>query len=206
MRKTVLKVFSSIEKEQKFINSMNQKGWKLEMIRFGSFYKFVSCEPCEYFTEICAVDARSTGDMIAAAVLCGYECIPHSGDGLENFLYLTARTEKMSGGFISDNAGWQTHYKNVAKRYSMYACICTLLGAVLAVPGIITVQPIVKILTNLEAFCEEHAQEILSKINGIIFFVAIGLFILACGINMWLQYTKAMKKSKQLHSDMQLYE
>ena len=37
MRKTVLKVFSSFEKEQKFINSMNQKGWKLEMIRFGVF-------------------------------------------------------------------------------------------------------------------------------------------------------------------------
>ena len=206
MKKTVFRFFLSIEKEQKFINEMNQKGWKLEMIRYGSFYKFVSCEPGEYFTEIYAVDTGSVGDMISAAVLCGYECIPHSGDGLENFLYLTAKAGKVNGGFINDNKGWQTHYKNAAKRYSMLACICTVLGAVFAVPGIITIPPIVKILTNLEAFCEEHAQEILSKINGILFFGAIGLFILACGINMWLQYTKAMKKSKQLHFDMQLYE
>ena len=49
MRKKVFKIFAEwqFEKEEKWLNEMADKGWKLVEVGFGT-YTFESCEPSEY--------------------------------------------------------------------------------------------------------------------------------------------------------------
>lgn len=49
---TKLRVYTTIDREEKFLNDMCQKGWKPVKIILGMFFKFERCEPGEYIARV----------------------------------------------------------------------------------------------------------------------------------------------------------
>lgn len=49
---TKLRAYTTIDREEKFLNDMCQKGWKPVKIILGMFFKFERCEPGEYIARV----------------------------------------------------------------------------------------------------------------------------------------------------------
>ncbi len=203
---TKIKSFIDLEKEERYINEMNKKGWKLEYVQLGCIFKFTQSEPDEYFTSIYATDKSEVLQMTSAAILSGYENIPHTLDGKGNFLYLTGRKGRVDGNFISDNENRRNHCKQLSIFYGSSALVC-IVTAILALVVLICCMPtVIKAIEQWELYCEYHSGLFTSL------FIATG-FVSVCPIILCIYsallsrlYLKTKKQYDMLDSDMRLYE
>lgn len=201
-----IKLFFDVEKEERFFNEMNQKGWKLEYSQFGSIFTFTESAPGEYFTAIYATDKSNVIEMTSAAILSGYESIPHTIDGKGNFLYLTGRKGKVDENFISDNESRRNHHKHLRTFYGAQALTCILTALVALITLICCSPTIVKAIERWESFCQYHSGLFIAL------FVAAGViavaFLVLCVYSTLLSrlYFKSKKHHDTLNSDMKLYE
>lgn len=205
-RVTKVRVFADLEKEEAYINKMNQKGWKLEYVQFGLFYTFTQSEPDEYFTVLCATDKPKILQMTSAAVLSGYENIPHTYDGVANILYLSGRKDQVDTEFFNDNQNKLNHYKNIKKVYGYQTVLVLLLGTFFALPMIINFRPIIKILCDLNAYCAEHMSSVLTPVLLVSAMGTLGIIYWIVALYLLGLYCKTYNKYKALSSDMKLYE
>lgn len=205
-RITKFRIFENLEKEEAFINKMNQDGWKLEFVQFGCIFKFIKTDE-EYFTTICATEKSQTLQMTSAAVLSGYESVPHSFDGMSNFLFLTGRKDKASNDFFSDNQNKLAHYKNVKNYYRIQALIPLIFGLIFSLIAAIPYLPAtIKILSNLDKVSPETIQEILPAIILVSTMLLLGLFLIFYSAYVFSLYVKSKCKYTKLLNNMNLYE
>ena len=193
-RTTKFRMFISIEKEEAFINNMNKSGWKLEFVQFGCIFKFAKTSE-EHFTTICATDKSATLKMTSAAVLSGYEVIPHSFDGMSNFLYLTGRKDAMDSDFFSDNQNKLVHYKNIKDFYWIQILIPLIAGLIFSlIVAMPYIPSVIKILSNIDKVPPETMQEILPLICFVLLMMFLGIFLIGYAAYIFRLYTKAKKK------------
>lgn len=117
---TKCKLFFDPDKEVAYINKMNQQGWKLVFIKWGMFFTFEKCEPCEYITLLHSEKKENLSKVSSFAIQCGYEIIPHTIDGLGNTLYLTGRKEDVSENFVSDKNDKIEFYQIFKKNFQNF--------------------------------------------------------------------------------------
>lgn len=205
-RITKFRIFENLEKEEAFINKMNQDGWKLEFVQFGCIFKFIKTDE-EYFTTICATEKSQTLQMTSAAVLSGYESVPHSFDGMSNFLYLTGRKDKASNDFFSDNQNKLAHYKNVKNYYRTQALIPLICGLffslILSLPYL---PATIKILCNLDKVSSDVMEEILPAMILICAMLLIGISLICYSAYVFRLYAKSKSCYTKLLKNMNLYE
>ena len=96
-----LKLFFSLDKQLIYINEMNKAGWKLVYIKGGCVYHFEKTEPNEYFTILHAATKEKVMEISDFAAQCGYQSVPHTMDGVGDFLYLTGKKAEVSPEFVS---------------------------------------------------------------------------------------------------------
>lgn len=143
---THFKLFFDLDKELEYILEMNRLGWRLERVTLGSRYRFVRTEPEEYTTLIYAEKRSRVRDTAALAMRCGYEEIPHKGDGLSRALYLTGRRDEVSPVFFADEKTTLRAYRLMFKRLFVITLLCVILtlaliaevGALFIAPAIIS--------------------------------------------------------------------
>lgn len=206
MKKTKIRLFLDLEKEERFINKMNKEGWKLEYIQFGIFYTFSKSKPNEYFTVMCATEKSKVLQMTSAAVLSGYESIPHTYDGIANILYLSGRKNEITEDFFNDNQDKLNHYKNIKNIYRYQAALIFVIGLISLLPLAITFSPMMTIFENLNLYCDEHLPKVLAPIISVLVLAALGIVFLAVALKALMAYMKTKKKYDALKSDMNLYE
>ena len=97
-----LKLFFSLDKQLIYINEMNKAGWKLVYIKGGCVYHFEKTEPNEYFTILHAATKEKVMEISDFAAQCGYQSVPHTMDGLGDFLYLTGKKAEVSPEFVCE--------------------------------------------------------------------------------------------------------
>ncbi|MBE6608620.1 MAG: DUF2812 domain-containing protein [Ruminococcaceae bacterium] len=205
-RITKFRIFENLEKEEAFINKMNQDGWKLEFVQFGCIFKFLKTDE-EYFTTICATEKSQTLQMTSGAVLSGYEVIPHSFDGMSNFIYLTGRKDTAYKDFFSDNASKLVHYKNIKNYYRIQALIPLICGLIFSLIAAIPYLPAtLKILSNLDQVSSETMQEILPAIILVFTMLLLGLSLICYSAYIFSLYAKNKIKYTKLLDNMNLYE
>lgn len=204
---TRIKCFVDKKKEEQYLNEMNNKGWKLEYLQFGCIFNFTESEPNEYFTSIYATDKPKVLQMTSAAVLSGYDNIPHTYDGRSNFLYLTGKKGKVDENFISDNENRRSHYYHLSKFYEKCA-FAALMTAILAIICMILCAPTIykAIYCFNNNILVEHRGLFISlfAVGGIIIIATVILSIY-CVLYSRL-YFKSKKQYDILTSDMKLYE
>lgn len=110
------KLLASVEREQEFINEMNQKGYRLVSIWSSNRYRFQETTE-EHFTIVRAVPKERVAELSKAAEENGYTCIPHSLDGMGNFLYLDGVRGISNEAFLSDEADIAVHKEKVHQYY-----------------------------------------------------------------------------------------
>ena len=86
MKKTTTKfrAYSTIDREEQFLNEMCQKGWKPVKIILGVFFKFERCEPGEYIARVTTTtkgdgtqsDIQKRTQLIEFLTDSGVEIIP----------------------------------------------------------------------------------------------------------------------------------
>ena len=62
---TQCRFYFDLEKELKYINEMNKKGYKLVYIKSGCLYTFVKTQPDEYTTIFYAVEKEKVSQISA---------------------------------------------------------------------------------------------------------------------------------------------
>lgn len=80
------RLYLTIDREEKFLNEMCQKGWKPVKIILGMFFKFVRCEPNEYIARVTtsmksksAAASRQKREQMAEFLIdSGAEVIPET--------------------------------------------------------------------------------------------------------------------------------
>ncbi|MBR6577934.1 MAG: DUF2812 domain-containing protein [Clostridia bacterium] len=204
---TRIRCFVDKKKEEEYLNEMNKKGWKLEYLQFGCIFNFTESEPNEYFTSIYATDKPKVLQMTSAAILSGYDNIPHTYDGRSNFLYLTGKKGKVDKNFISDNENRRSHFKHLSIFYKKCA-LAALLTAIIAIICMILCTPtIYKAIycINNNILVEHHSLFISLFVVGGIITIAILVLITYCVLYSRL-YFNCKKQCDTLNSDMKLYE
>lgn len=203
---TKIKFFVDLEKEEQYLNEMNKKGWKLEYAQLGCIFRFTQSEPDEYFTAFYATDKAQVQQMTSAAVMSGYECIPHTFDYIGNILFLTGKKGKVDENFISDNENRRNHCKQLSIFYGASALVCILTAIVALVALICCLPTVIRAIDQWELYCEYHSDLFISL------FIATG-FVSVCLIILCIYSTSLsrlfLKTKKQydiLNSDMRLYE
>lgn len=77
--KRAIKYFTIMEydKEQEYLRSMHQKGWKFTGVTFPCIYRFESCEPCDvvYQLDYNAEGINNLSEYIQMFRDCGWEFI-----------------------------------------------------------------------------------------------------------------------------------
>ncbi len=119
------KLLASVEREQAFINEMNQKGYRLVSIWSSNRYRFQETTE-EHFTIVRAVPKERVAELSKAAEENGYTCIPHSWDGMGNFLYLDGVRGISNEAFLSDEADIAV-YKEKVHQYYRWTSVTMLL-------------------------------------------------------------------------------
>lgn len=203
---TKIKCFIDYEKEIRYINEMNIKGWKLVYIKFGTFYTFVKTKPDEYITLLHIASKETISSLAALAAQCGYENIPHTIDGNGDFLYLTGKKTEVSELFVSENEGKWNLYKKFVKKYRNVSIIYSTLCALLLTPFIITASPIFYILKNFERLPSDDVSFIKSGIVFITMLGCVGLFVAFFAIRVLILWLSYKKRYNILSKEMNVFE
>lgn len=157
---------------------MNRLGWKLERIRLGRTYCFVKTEPREYTTIIYAEKEKKLSETAALAERCGYELIPHKGDGLKKVLYLTGRRNEVSPVFQNNINSLLRAQRMMFKRFFVMSVICVLiLAAMVTELSLLFIVPLIssgKSPSELPLF---FALTIGFSVLTLIFFIFTCIFI-----------------------------
>ena len=203
---TKINSFLDIEKEVNYINEMNKKGWKLEYAQLGCIFRFTQSEPDEYFTAFHATSKSQVHQMTSAAVMSGYECIPHTLDYMGNILLLTGKKGKVDENFISDNINRRNHCKELNKFYGTAALVC-LFTALIAAIGLIWCTPtVIKVINLWDLYCERHANMFIALLVGVAM-VLSGFITLSIYTAIFSRlFFKTKKQQDALDLDMRLYE
>ena len=203
---TKLKFFLDLEKEVSYINEMNNKGWKLVFIKLGMCYTFVKSNPNEYFTILHAASKDTISSLSTLATQCGYESIPHTCDGLGDFLYLTGKKNEVTESFVSDNESKAVLYKKFQSRYRNFFILYTIASAFILTPIIMSAGYILLIASNLHRLTEDALLSF--KINTVIIttFGIIGLLIAITAIYLLFLSIRYKKRYRSVCNDMKVFE
>lgn len=188
-----VKFYMNIEKEIKYINEMNKKGWKLVYIKGGCIYTFVKTEPDEYKTILYAEKKENISHMTAFVSQYGYENIPHTMDGLGDMMYLTGKKSEINEDFVDDTQSKLNFNKIMKKRLSTF-CIIYHIEAIF-----------VAILTALYVeLCILDGHPFIYTLTGILGFVLI--FTVCSDVALVKQKIKYKKNIKELQNNSIIYE
>lgn len=188
-----VKFYMNIEKEIKYINEMNKKGWKLVYIKGGCIYTFVKTEPDEYKTILYAEKKENISHMTAFVSQYGYENIPHTMDGLGDMMYLTGKKSEINEDFVDDTQSKLNFNKIMKKRLSTF-CIIYHIEAVF-----------VALLTALYVdLCIFDGNPFIYTFTGILGFVLI--FTVCSDVALVKQKIKYKKNIKELQNNSIIYE
>lgn len=191
---TKFKLFLDLDKEIRYINEMNEKGWKLVYLKLGCFYTFVKTEPGEYVSLIYAESKENISRVTAFAAQCGYESIPHTNDGMGELMYLTGKKTQVSQDFVSDIPSRIECYKKIHKKLFIMAILYHLLSLLYIFILAGSVVLLLKFQAN--AFIT-----VLAIIYGI-----FSLIIISCDINICLISHRYKKIIKRLQAENSIYE
>ncbi len=191
---TQLKLFIDLDKEVKYINEMNQKGWKLVYIKGGCLYTFVKTQPDEYFTILHAERKEKISEVTTFAAQCGYESIPHTMDGFGDVLYLTAKKSEASEAFSSDLKTQVDVIKRIYKKFSVLSIIMLVIDILLILESIFFIGLYI---------WDGMPSELLSFA---IFFPLFTVTMCFCDFFMFSATLKYKKKIKSLQNDALIYE
>lgn len=190
---TQCRFYFDLEKELKYINEMNKKGYKLVYIKSGCLYTFVKTQPDEYTTIFYAVEKEKVSQISAFVAQYGYESIPHTMDGFGNLLYLTGKKSEVDADFINDTDSKINFYTIMKKQFSHF---CKLFWAMLAIFFIATL-----LLTLTAIFAK---SVVLYTIAGIYIFFTV-TFILGL-ISLIKQKKRYKKRLEELQANSIMYE
>lgn len=183
----------NIEKELKYINEMNKKGWKLVYIKGGCIYTFVKTEPDEYKTILYAEKKENISQMTAFVSQYGYENIPHTMDGLGYMMYLTGKKSEINDDFINDTESKLNFNKNMKKRLSTF-CIIYHIEAVF-----------IALLTAMYVeMCILDGHPFIYTFTGILGLILI--FTVCADVILMKQKRKYKKNIKEIENNAIIYE
>ena len=190
-KNTIIKFkgFFSLEKELKYINEMNEKGWKLVYIKGGCIYHFEKSEPDEYFTILHATAKEKVMEISAFAAQCGYQTIPHTMDGFGDLLYLTGKKMEVSPEFVCEAPEKIESAKIIYHRFRTFSIVFILISLILIAENILTFW---HTMAPLNAF-----YVITWVFNAIYLAICVYVLVLTA---------KARRKLKQLQKESEIYE
>lgn len=191
---TKFKLFLDLDKEIRYINEMNEKGWKLVYLKLGCFYTFVKTEPGEYVSLIYAESKENISRVTAFAAQCGYESIPHTNDGMGELMYLTGKKTQVSQDFVSDIPSRIECYKKIHKKLFIMAILYHLLS-------LLYIFILAGSIVLLLKFQANAFITVLAIIYGI-----FSLIIISCDINICLISHRYKKIIKRLQAENSIYE
>ncbi|WP_407383051.1 DUF2812 domain-containing protein [Ruminococcus sp.] len=192
---TKFKMFFSLDKELEFINKMNREGWKLVYIKGGCFYTFEKTEPDEYFTILHATSKDKVLEISSFAAQCGYQPIPHTMDGIGDFLYLTGRKGEVSSEFVCEAPEKIDSAKRIYHRFQALSIAFIIVSVLLVLECTLILWPI---MTAPES-------SIVLIVVGVMFILFVAVYIAMC-IYMNLLTAKARRNMKQLQKESEIYE
>ncbi len=139
MRKTVFKAYAewNYEKEEKWLNEMADKGWKLVKVGFCK-YVFEPCEPGEYTIRLQALEdsykSKKGRNYIEFVEETGAEFI----DGLSIAAYFCKKRSEGEFELFSDNASRIKHINNILSTLSVVGCanLCVGIANLVNIPGL----------------------------------------------------------------------
>lgn len=191
---TKFKLFLDLDKEIRYINEMNEKGWKLVYLKLGCFYTFVKTEPGEYVSLIYAESKENISRVTAFAAQCGYESIPHTNDGMGELMYRTGKKTQVSQDFVSDIPSRIECYKKIHKKLFIMAILYHLLS-------LLYIFILAGSIVLLLKFQANAFITVLAIIYGI-----FSLIIISCDINICLISHRYKKIIKRLQAENSIYE
>lgn len=130
-KKVFLGFYFDFDKEEKWVNSICAKGWKLERIILGIFFIFSKCEPNEYevkyyFTSLKDLEARK--QFVRE---WGYEAIPHSSDLTPWLMYLVRRKSDDNAEIASDVSSRLEEYNRRNRMFTVISVLFMVLAVAL---------------------------------------------------------------------------
>lgn len=203
---TKIKCFIDYEKEIRYINEMNIKGWKLVYIKFATFYTFIKTKPDEYITLLHTTSKETISSLAALAAQCGYENIPHTLDGNGDFLYLTGKKKEVSDLFVSDNESKVNLYKRFIRKYCGFFILYTILSSFFLTPISITLNPIIQIIKHFDRVPVEDVSDIKLAFVFVAIMGIVGLFIVFFAIRVLILWLGYKKRYHALSKDMNIFE
>ena len=190
-----LKLFFSLDKELKYINEMNKAGWKLVYIKGGCVYHFEKTEPNEYFTILHAATKEKVMEISDFAAQCGYQSVPHTMDGLGDFLYLTGKKAEVSPEFVCEAPEKTEGAKSIYHRFRTQSIIFIALSVLLILENIL--------ITGMRMTDPE--APVAFTVFSVLFMLFTAVY-LAMGVYVLVLTAKARRNYKQLQKESEIYE
>lgn len=204
--KTITMLFFDYDKQLKYINEMNSKGWKLVYIRLGLIYTFEKVKSEDYFTILHSTSKENISSLTTLAAQCGYENIPHTFDGDGDFLYLTGKKNEVSEMFISDNESKAGLFKRIIKKYRDALILCTVISSLLLTLFCIPLAPIIHIIKNFDLVPVKDVFELKFGIAFITILGVSGLITTFFSVRIFLLWIGYKKRYHVLSKEMNVFE
>lgn len=189
------KLFFSLDKELQFINEMNRAGWKLVYIKGGCIYHFEKTEPDEYFTILHAIEKEKVMEISAFAAQCGYQSIPHTMDGIGDFLYLTGRKAEVSPEFVCEAPEKTESAKRIYHRFRTLSIIFVVISLLLMYES--------GFIVGMR-MADPEASGFMT-VFGILFMLFSVVYLAMC-VYVVMLTAKARRSFKQLQNESEIYE
>jgi len=177
-KKTVFRLYLTIERDEQFINEMAADGWKLTKITLGWWYKFEKCKPGEYICRAMYTNAKEREGICELLTENGAEIIKFE-DPFFSGMYIFAVRKSDLGEFELLNTidSRMAEYNTKIKTHFILGSIFVLLGVILTWLG-------VAMSISVTLIC------------GIVE-LAVGALIMAPGIYYIVKYRK-LKKEREI--------
>lgn len=194
-RKTFIGFFFDLEKEEKWVNSICKKGWKLERIILGMFFVFSKCQADEYEVKYYFTNLKDLNARREFVKEWGYEIIPHSSDLTPWLMYLVRRKSEDNAEIASDISSQLEDYR---RRNKMF----TILGILFIFLALVFLLETSVFINDLICSYELDAFEIFMTVFTGVFFILM-IFSSAVCFNI---RRKIKAKIKRLEKDKAIYQ
>lgn len=194
-RKTFIGFFFDIEKEEKWVNSICKKGWKLEKTILGMFFIFSKCQPDEYEVKYYFTNLKDLNERQEFVKEWGYEIIPHSSDLMPWLMYLVRRKSEDNAEIASDISSQLEDYRRRSKMF-------TVLGIIFIIIALVFLLETSIFINDLIWLSEFNVLEVFMTIFTGVFFILM-VFASAVCFNI---LRKIKVKIKRLEKDKAIYQ
>lgn len=204
-RKTVFKAFVDHEKEEAYMNRMNEQGWKLTSVRLA-FYTFEETRPKQYRTIIHFAERIYQSTFVRTVTECGCEIAHQTNEGKYILFYINVPVDSENVGFLTDNQSKLASKKRLSIKQKQETLVLFIAFAVAVLPAVCTLPSIIKLL--------RYAPEALYKLisNDMVGYMLFAFYTvggIVCGIMsayLFRLYCRSKREIRKLSSEMQIFE